>query len=148
MCLLCDVFGCFVIGVIVVIINFDYGFVGIIVNSFLFVFLELLLVFWMLDKGLCWFCYFEQVEYYVIYVLSCEQVEICNGFVCNVYVFDELIYWLCENGVFLIENCFVWFECKWFVVYEGGDYLIVLGQVMQVEMCKGDVLIFFFGKLG
>lgn len=68
-CFLCDVFGWFVIGVIIVIVMIEDGFIGIIVNSFLFVLLDLVLVFWLLDKGLCWVVYFFNVKYYVIYVL-------------------------------------------------------------------------------
>lgn len=146
--LLRDAFGRFATGVTVVTTSSDHGPVGITANSFSSVSLEPPLVLWMPDKGSRRFRYFERAEHYAIHVLSREQAEICNGFVRNAHAFDELTYRLCEKGVPLIENCLARFECKRFAAYEGGDHLIVLGQVMQAEMRKGDALTFFSGKLG
>ena len=146
--LLRDAFGRFATGVTVVTTGSADGPVGITANSFSSVSLEPPLVLWMPDKGSRRFRYFEDTEHYAIHVLSHEQAAVCNGFVRNAHAFDQLPYRTDENGVPLIENCLARFECKRYAAYEGGDHLIVLGQVTQAEMRNGDALTFFAGKLG
>jgi flavin reductase (DIM6/NTAB) family NADH-FMN oxidoreductase RutF len=146
--LLRDAFGRFATGVTVVTTSSDDGPVGITANSFSSVSLEPPLVLWMPDKGSRRFQYFEDAEHYAIHVLSHEQAEVCNGFVRNAHAFDQLPHEIDDKGVPLIENCLARFECKRFAAYEGGDHLIVLGQVIQAEMRQGDALTFFAGKLG
>ncbi|CTQ54398.1 p-hydroxyphenylacetate 3-hydroxylase, reductase component [Roseibium album] len=146
--LLRDAFGRFATGVTVVTTNSGDGPVGITANSFSSVSLEPPLVLWMPDKGSRRFQYFEDAEHYAIHVLSHEQAEVCNGFVRNAHAFDQLPHRIDDKGVPLIENCLARFECKRFAAYEGGDHLIVLGQVIQAEMRQGDALTFFAGKLG
>lgn len=146
--LLRDAFGRFATGVTVVTTNSGDGPVGITANSFSSVSMDPPLVLWMPDKLSRRFQYFEAAEHYAIHVLSHEQAEICNGFARNAHAFDQLTYKLCEHGVPLIENCLARFECKRFAAYEGGDHLIVLGQVKQAEMRTGEALTFFSGKLG
>ncbi|WP_269582822.1 flavin reductase family protein [Roseibium sp. Sym1] len=146
--LLRDAFGRFATGVTVVTTHSDDGPVGITANSFSSVSLDPPLVLWMPDKGSRRFRYFETAEHYAIHVLSHHQAEVCNGFVRNAHAFDRLPHRIDDNGVPLIENCLARFECKRFAAYEGGDHLIVLGEVMQAEMRQGDALTFFAGKLG
>jgi flavin reductase (DIM6/NTAB) family NADH-FMN oxidoreductase RutF len=146
--LLRDAFGRFATGVTVVTTNSGDGPVGITANSFSSVSLEPPLVLWMPDKGSRRFQYFEDAEHYAIHVLSHEQAEVCNGFVRNAHAFDQLPHRIDDKGVPLLENCLARFECKRFAAYEGGDHLIVLGQVIQAEMRQGDALTFFAGKLG
>ncbi|WP_319386809.1 flavin reductase family protein [Roseibium sp.] len=146
--LLRDAFGRFATGVTVVTTGSDDGPVGITANSFSSVSLDPPLVLWMPDKGSRRFQYFETAENYAIHVLSHHQAEVCNGFVRNAHAFDQLPHTIDENGVPLLDHCLARFECKRFAAYEGGDHLIVLGQVMQAEMRHGEALTFFAGKLG
>ena len=146
--LLRDAFGRFATGVTVVTTTSEDGPVGITANSFSSVSLDPPLVLWMPDKGSRRFRYFEDAEHYAIHVLSHHQAEVCNGFVRNAHAFDQLPHTIDDKGVPLIEHCLARFECKRFAAYEGGDHLIVLGQVMQAEMRTGDALTFFAGKLG
>ena len=146
--LLRDAFGRFATGVTVVTTHSADGPVGITANSFSSVSLDPPLVLWMPDKGSRRFRYFETAEHYAIHVLSHHQAEVCNGFVRNAHAFDQLPHRIDDKGVPLIENCLARFECQRFAAYEGGDHLIVLGQVMQAEMRQGDALTFFAGKLG
>ncbi|WP_428670459.1 flavin reductase family protein [Roseibium sp.] len=146
--LLRDAFGRFATGVTIVTTGSEDGPVGITANSFSSVSLEPPLVLWMPDKGSRRFQYFEAAEHYAIHVLSHEQAEICSGFARNAQAFDQLTYRTDANGVPLIENCLARFECRRHAAYEGGDHLIVLGEVVQAEMRSGDALTFFAGKLG
>lgn len=146
--LLRDAFGRFATGVTVVTTHSADGPVGITANSFSSVSLDPPLVLWMPDKGSRRFRYFEAAEHYAIHVLSHHQAEVCNGFVRNAHAFDQLPHRIDDKGVPLIENCLARFECRRFAAYEGGDHLIVLGEVMQAEMRQGDALTFFAGKLG
>lgn len=146
--LLRDAFGRFATGVTVVTTQSEDGPVGITANSFSSVSLDPPLVLWMPDKGSRRFRYFEEAEHYAIHVLTHLQAEVCNGFVRNAHAFDQLPFTHNDKGVPLIENCLARFECTRFASYEGGDHLIVLGQVMKAEMRNGEALTFFSGKLG
>ncbi len=146
--LLRDAFGRFATGVTVVTTGSSDGPVGITANSFSSVSLEPPLVLWAPDKGSRRFQYFEPAEHYAIHVLSHQQAELCQGFARNAHAFDGLDYRTDDNDVPLIENCLARFECRRVASYEGGDHLIVLGQVLRAEMREGDALTFFSGKLG
>ena len=146
--LLRDAFGRFATGVTIVTAASEDGPVGITANSFSSVSLDPPLVLWSPDKGSRRFPYFEKAEYFAIHVLSREQTALCQGFARNANAFGDLEFQLNDYGVPLIENCLVRFECVRFAAYEGGDHLIVLGQVMKAEMREGDALTFFAGKLG
>lgn len=51
-----------------------------------------------------------------------------------------------ETGCPLIGACLASFECTQFAVHEGGDHLIIIGQVMRFAVAEeGEPLVFFRG---
>lgn len=53
------------------------------------------------------------------------------------------------NGCLVLIDSFVCFECVYYVSFDGGDYIIIVGCVLWVVFEIGcDVLGFFGGKVG
>ncbi|MBO0344130.1 flavin reductase family protein [Roseibium sp. CAU 1637] len=146
--LLRDAFGRFATGVTVVTAASEDGPVGMTVNSFSSVSLSPPLVLWAADKSSRRSSYFETAEYFAIHVLSNEQADLCKGFAKEAQAFEGLDVTTNAQGVPLIENCLARFECSRFAAYDGGDHVILLGQVINAEMREGEALTFFAGKLG
>ncbi|WP_114285390.1 flavin reductase family protein [Candidatus Halocynthiibacter alkanivorans] len=143
-----DAFGRFATGVTVVTAASADGPVGIAANSFSSISLDPALVLWAPAKTSRRFPYFEAAEHYAIHVLSAEQAELCQGFAQNAHAFDSIPHTVNEHGVPLIDDCLARFECTKTASYDGGDHLIVVGEVDRAEMRDGDALTFYSGKYG
>lgn len=146
--LLRNAFGRFATGVTVVTAASEDGPVGITANSFSSVSLDPPLVLWAPAKNSRRFRYFEAAEHYAIHVLSSRQGALCDGFARDAHALRDVDHRLNEHAVPLIDDCLARFECQRVAGYDGGDHLIVLGQVMRAEMQDGDALAFFAGKIG
>ncbi|MEL6099779.1 MAG: flavin reductase family protein [Pseudomonadota bacterium] len=146
--LLRDAFGRFATGVTIVTTGSDDGPVGITANSFSSVSLEPPLVLWAPGKSSRRFKYFERAKNYAIHILGSDQAKLCETFAKNAFALNDADSDVNEFGVPLIRNCLARFECTRVACYEGGDHVIVLGQVNRAEMRDGDALGFFAGKLG
>lgn len=143
-----DAFGRFATGVTLVTTSSPDGPVGIVVNSFSSVSLEPALVLWAPAKSSRRFQYFEKAEHYAIHVLCAEQAELGRDFARNAFAFDGISHSLNAHGVPLIGDCLARFECARTAAYEGGDHLIVVGEVKQAEMRNGNALTFYAGEFG
>lgn len=114
------------------------------VNSFFSVLLELSLVLWLFVKVFSWYVVFVGVVYWLVYVLGLEQFEICLCFMCGGQQFDGLEYGFNEEGVLVIFGVVVWFDCVIYVVYDVGDYSVMIGWVLCVIVVGfGDYLLVF-----
>lgn len=143
-----DAFGKFATGVTVVTAASVDGPVGITVNSFASVSLNPPLVLWSSAKSSRRFNYFAQSEHYVIHVMGADQAELCDRFTKTAHVLDNHPHEINAHGVPMIDDCLARFECRQFSKIDGGDHLIILGQVLQAQMRAGDALTFYSGKLG
>ena len=146
--LLRDAFGRFATGITIVTAPSDDGPVGIVANSFSSVSLEPPLVLWAPGKNSRRFPYFEKAERYAIHVLGSEQAELCTAFSNDAFALKDLAHGVNVAGVPLLKDCLARFECTRVASYDGGDHVIVLGEVNQAEMREGDALAFFAGKFG
>ncbi|RMC34761.1 flavin reductase [Paracoccus alkanivorans] len=143
-----DALGRFGTGITVVTAGSEDGPVGITANSFASVSLEPPLVLWSPAKASRRFAHFQAAEYFAIHVLSHRQEQICHGFARSAYAFDKLDWVRNENGVPLIEGCLSRFECRRRATYEGGDHMIVVGEVTRATTTDGAPLLFYRGSLG
>ena len=146
--LLRDAFGRFATGVTVVTAASDSGPVGITVNSFSSLSLDPALVLWSAAKGSKRFPYFANAAHFAVHILADDQEDICHGFARGLHAFDGLDISQSENGVPLINNCLTRLECKHVATHPGGDHVIVVGQVQDVEIRDGNALAFFAGRYG
>lgn len=143
-----DAFGRFATGVTVVTAPSPDGPVGIAANSFSSVSLDPALVLWAPAKTSRRFAYFETATQYAIHILCAEQADLCQGFARNAHAFNGVDFIENAAGVPLIENCLARFECQRVATHDGGDHLIVVGQVLRAEMRNGDALTFYAGHYG
>ena len=147
--LLRDAFGRFATGVTIVTAATQTSVVAITANSFSSVSLAPPLVLWSPDKNSRRFSYFENATDYAIHVLATDQDDLCWNVARDAFALNDLDLNLNAEGVPVIENCLARFECTKTAVYEGGDHVIMLGQVNRAEMREeGDPLAFFKGQIG
>ncbi|WP_425592875.1 flavin reductase family protein [Epibacterium ulvae] len=147
--LLRDAFGRFATGVTVVTTDSPDGVVAITANSFSSVSLNPPLVMWAPDKASRRFPYFEKAEHYAVHVLAAEQKDLCWSVAKDLSCLREMDLNRNAEGVPVLEGCLARFECRQSAVYEGGDHIIVLGEVLRAEMREeGDALAFFKGQMG
>ena len=90
------------------------------------------LVLWSVDKGAYSAKVFESNEHFSVNILSTEQVELSNKFAGRGEdKFANVPYSADAGGSPLFENCSAQFECKTWNVVDGGDHLIIIGEVIE-----------------
>jgi flavin reductase (DIM6/NTAB) family NADH-FMN oxidoreductase RutF len=52
------------------------------------------------------------------------------------------------GGAPLMDGCLAHFECRSVVHHEGGDHVIIVGEVERYNTNEGEPLTFFRGQLG
>ncbi|EPX81611.1 flavin reductase family protein [Litoreibacter arenae] len=147
--LLRDAFGRFATGVTIVTAATENGVAAITANSFSSVSLSPPLVLWSPDKTSRRFSYFEAATHYAVHVLSTDQDDLCWAVAKDVYALRDRDLRRNAEGVPVLEGCLARFECTKTAVYEGGDHVIMLGQVNRAAMREeGDPLAFYKGQMG
>ncbi|MDP0928341.1 MULTISPECIES: flavin reductase family protein [Paracoccus] len=143
-----DALGRFGTGITVVTAASERGPVGMTANSFASVSLDPPLVLWSPARASRRFEAFRSAEYFAIHVLSERQVQLCRDFVISGDAFDRTDWIWNEQGVPLIEGCLSRFECRRRAVHDGGDHLIIVGEVAHVTTTEGEPLLVWRGNLG
>ncbi len=108
--------------------------VGCTASSFNSVSIEPALVLWSIDKNALGRPIFEDTEYFAINVLSEQQVELSNKFAGrgeDKFKGVSFSRGLGESPLF--PECAAQFQCKSWNVYDGGDHLILVGEVVEYE---------------
>ena len=85
--------------------------------------------------------------YFAVNVLSSEQVDMSNRFASrSEHKFNDVPYVESPHGSPLFDGCIAQFECETWNVYEGGDHMIIVGQVLDFrENDELSPLVFFNG---
>ncbi len=81
-------------------------------------------------------------------MLGSDQGALCNGFAKDAFALQHIEHQENQFGVPIMPNCLARFECKRVAGFDGGDHVIVLGQVLKAEMRDGNALGFYAGKIG
>ena len=127
--------GCFATGVtIATTIDREGEKVGITANSFSSLSLDPPLVLFCVDASINSYDAFENCECFIINVLREDQIDLSNNFARSSddkWMGIEHRYG--KNGSPTIENSIAILECKKHAVYEGGDHLILVGEVVEFE---------------
>lgn len=145
---LCYVFGQYFIGVVVVIICVEDGVLWVmIINLFVLLLLDLLLIMWslcvyLLDLLLYWFG-----QLFGISILVVGQIVIVCYFVdgCFWYIFLLDVIMLYVSGIVVVCDVVGYLLCMVEWMLFGGDYMMILGWVVCVEMVLGDMFVFYCG---
>lgn len=141
--------GNFATGVTIVTAGGDDGErVGITASSFNSVSLEPPLILWSLDRSSNSLKTIESASHFCVHILSDAQADECMAFAkSGADKFTELECGEGLGGAPLIDGCLARFECRNVVHHDGGDHVIIVGEVERFDTSDGDPLLFFRGKL-
>lgn len=121
------------------------------VNSFASVSLDPALVLWSIQRNSECFSDFEKVSAFSINVLTQDQRDISAAYARKG---DHHLraghYCFGQTGVPVILGAVVSLECTVWARYDGGDHLILVGEVREMEFNNSlkDALVFYRGQYG
>lgn len=122
--------------------------VGITANSFNSVSLDPPLVLWSLDRNSASLKVIEDASHFCVHILSDRQADECMAFAkSGADKFADISTGEGLGGAPLLEDCLARFECRNVVHHDGGDHVIIVGEVERFDTNDGDPLIFFRGRL-
>ena len=132
-----DAMGCFATGVTVVTTMTDRGPLGMTVSSFASV---------SLARKSARFAAFEAASHFAVHVLCEDQQSLAEIFAnSGMEAFDDLEYTLGIGDVPLLDGCSARFECSHSAGHDGGDHLIVVGEVLRILAGDKRSLLFYRG---
>jgi flavin reductase (DIM6/NTAB) family NADH-FMN oxidoreductase RutF len=143
-----DALGCFATGVTIITCKTEDGPLAIAANSFSSLSLDPALVLWSPAKASRRFPAFNAATHYAIHVLTADQAALCQTFARDGAAFDGVAWVPGAHGVPLIDGCLARFECTRHAIHDGGDHVIIVGEVTQAEMTQGAPLVFSKGSYG
>lgn len=121
---------------------------GLTATSFNSVSLDPPLILWSLDRNSSNAAAFEKVDFFAVHVLSSDQEHVCKQF--STRGIDRFAGLDCTRGrgdVPVIPDCSAVFECRIAHRYQGGDHVIVVGEVLAFTSSPRDPLIFYRGAI-
>ncbi|WP_211473337.1 flavin reductase [Collimonas humicola] len=112
----------------------DGKLVGVTANSFNSVSLDPPLVLWSLAKSSNSLAAFEAAEHWAVHILSHDQDQLATHFSKRAH--DKFAGLEIESGMGgapLLAGCTTRMQCKTAYRYDGGDHIIMVGEVMHFE---------------
>lgn len=144
-----DALGRFATGVTIVTTTTARGPLGITANSFSSVSLVPPLVLWAPARRSSRFPAFEAASHFAVHVLSVDQRDLAERFSRPGQGWPpDLGYARGIADVPLLDGCTARFECRHDAAHEGGDHLIVVGEVLRLTEADRPPLIFHRGRYG
>ena len=147
--------GCFATGVtIVTTLDHDGEKIGITANSFTSLSLDPPLVLFCVDAKINSFEAFESCRHFNVNVLHEDQMDLSNTFArSSADKWEGVEHAYGENGCPVFEGALAVLECDKHAMYEGGDHLIMIGEVTGMKYDNGDSrpLLYYkgaYGKIG
>ena len=143
-----DALGRYTTGVCVVTTQSDDGPVGITANSFASVSLDPPLVLWSPARTSLRFPAFANAQHFAIHVLGHDQREICERFASGGGSFEGLTLGQTTGGAPELPGCLAVFDCTLSATHDGGDHLVIVGEVTDAQIRDGAPLVFLGGQYG
>lgn len=143
-----DALGRFATGVTVVTCATADGPQGITANSFSSVSLDPPLVLWSIARTSTRFAVFSVARHFVIHVLAEDERDLAARFTRGGAGFDGLDWTAGPGGAPVIGGTFARFDCRLHASHDGGDHLIIIGQVERAALRDGAPLVFSQGHFG
>lgn len=121
---------------------------GLTINSFASLSLEPPLVLWSLAKSSDTFAIFENLDSYVVNVLSENQKAISAKYSRrSEHDLNAEDFHLSDLGSPVISDSLVVIECEITDRHDGGDHTVLVGRVIDFHtMAEGNPLVFFAGQ--
>ncbi|WP_230291451.1 flavin reductase family protein [Croceicoccus sp. Ery5] len=142
-----DALGNFATGVTIVTTSHGGRNVGLTANSFNSVSLDPPLVLWSLAKKSSNIEAFTSVDGFAVHILGADQEALSNRFATpGIDKFEGVEFETSAGGVPLLQDCAARFECRTAYRYDGGDHIIFVGEVLDLEQSEKEPLLFHRGK--
>jgi len=123
------------------------GYVGVTASSFNSVSLTPPLILWSLDKRARSRPVFEFEPHFIVHVLSTDQLTLADRFATSsASKFQGVDFKVGIGGAPLLAGCAATFQCGKTLVYEGGDHLILIGEVLEFTESGDAALLFYRGQ--
>lgn len=144
-----DALSCFPTGVTVVTAKGSRGeLIGVTASSFNAVSLDPPLVLFSLDRRAHSLSAFLSTPQFAINVLRNSQGQISNQFARALgEKWTGVSYHISDRGNAILFEALAIFECKTRHTYDGGDHIILVGEVLELNAdLEGNPLVFYRGK--
>ena len=140
-----EALGRFATGVTVVTTMTPDGPLGMTANSFASVSLSPPLVLWSPARRSKRFPAFERASHFTVHVLSAHQQHLAERFAKEGHHFEgqELSHGHGDAPMF--DGCAARFECRHAAGYDGGDHLIMVGEVLRMSTTEVEPLLYHRG---
>jgi flavin reductase (DIM6/NTAB) family NADH-FMN oxidoreductase RutF len=145
-----DSFGLFATGVTVVTaVRPDGEPVGITANSFTSVSLEPPLLLWCLAHNSSGVAAFAAGAEFAVHILAHHQIELALHFARRSHdKFDVDPHWRSKPHPPHLAEALCRFDCRVHALHDGGDHLVIVGQVQHIARTHGTPLAFHAGRFG
>ena len=143
-----DALGRFATGVTLVTIAGPDGPMGFTANSFASLSLDPALVLWSPAKASQRYPFFATARHYAIHVLGQDHADIPARFSKGGPGFAGLDWHLNAESVPVLPGAIARFDCAQHATHDGGDHLIIVGQVLRLALEEGEPLVFAKGRFG
>lgn len=116
-------------------------------NSFSSVSLDPPLVLWSIGKSAMAFNAFTCCQHFVVHVLKQEQQALSARVASReARTFDDLSMEHGIGNVPMFSDFLARIQCELHECLPGGDHIIVIGKVLDIELREGDPLLFYSGQ--
>jgi 3-hydroxy-9,10-secoandrosta-1,3,5(10)-triene-9,17-dione monooxygenase reductase component len=120
---------------------------GVTANSFNSVSLSPPMILWSLAKSSRSLAIFEKAAYWAVHILAADQDAVSNHFAkSGADKFAGLETETGVGGVPLLKHYATRLQCKTAFIYEGGDHVIFVGEVVRFDRRNVAPLVFHGGK--
>ena len=123
--------------------------VGVTANSFNSVSLDPPMVLWSLAKTSTSYDAFMAADSFAVHILAMDQEALSGRFAkSNTDKFDGLTVERGQGGIPLLPGCAARFQCRAAYRHEGGDHIILVGEVEEFDHDGHAPLAFHGGRYG
>lgn len=144
-----DTVGCFATGItIITTVDEAGGPIGLTANSFTSLSLDPPMVLFCLDNKVASFSAFRIDGHFAVNILSTEQQDLSNRFAkSGGDKWEGVAFDTWNSGSPILPDCLANMECEVTSISEGGDHVIVVGEVTRLKRAGTDVqpLLYFRG---
>lgn len=121
--------------------------VGVTANSFNSVSLDPPMVLWSIARTSTNLSSFIAAKHFAVHILANDQDTLASHFAKRgVDRFSGLKLERGASGIPLLEGCAARFQCRMAFQYEGGDHVILVGEVLEFDHHDHDPLVFKSGR--
>lgn len=139
----------FASGVTVVTADVDGTPTGLTVSSLTSLSMDPALVMWSLARNSRSYEAFKAAKHFAVNVLGGDQIEIAHKFSESAKKHFDGVEWSPGDfGSPIIGGAIAVLQCSMSTVYEGGDHIIVVGQVRHYQTMRGEALLYVQGQFG